>query len=377
MKKSLLLLLPLLTLGCQDVTGPKSRANASGKVFLAPRLMTTEGVDPAQVEFVHVKLLVGARDSVVLDTTYSWARKSVSLEVPVGRSYQLTLQGRNTDDPTGTWRWSGSVKGVVDSIDETIWADTVFIAQLPTPPLAVATGTYQTSVELPVSAVDGATVRCTLDGSDPTVLSPEWTAPLSVKSTRWLRARAFRTLADGTVLTSQAAERLYTVTDKAVPVGPMLSQEGGTFTVPTAVAVSVASGLVAEVSRDGYSFTPVVNDSETISYSQTLLVRSRTLDGTLASPVRAVSFLVKPATVTPAVTFSELGGSYRTSRLVGLASANSAAAIQYSWDGKTWIDYVAPVLVTDIKTLVTLRARAKATGLSLSPVSSVSFYIDP
>jgi len=377
LKKSLLLLLPLLTLGCQDITGSKSCGNASGKVFLAPRLMTAEGGDPAQVEFVHVKLLVGAKDSVVLDTTYSWARKSVSLEVPVGKSYQLTLQGRNTDDPTGTWRWSGTVKGVIDSTDETVWADTVFIAQLPMPALSVASGTYQTSVVLPVSTVENASVRCTLNGADPVATSPEWSNALTVKSTSWIRARAFRTLTDGTVLTSQAAERLYTITDKTVPVGPMLSQEGGTFTAPAAIAVSVASGLVAEVSRDGYSFTPVVNDSETISYSQTLLVRSRTLDGTVTSPVRAVNFLVKPATVTPAVTFSELGGSYRTSRLVGLASANSSAAIQYSWDGKTWIDYVAPVLVTDTKTLVTLRARAKATGLSLSPVSSVSFYIDP
>jgi len=376
LKKSLLLL-PLLILGCQDVTGLKSHGNASGKVFLAPRLMTAEGVDPAQVEFVHVKLLVGSKDSVVLDTTYSWLRKSVSLEVPVGKSYQLMLQGRNTDDPAGTWRWSGSVKGVIDSTDETVWADTVFIVQLPMPTLTVATGTYKTSVDLPVSTVEGATVRYTLGGGDPVNSSSEWSKAIAVKSTGWIRARAFRTLTDGTVLASRAAEHLYTITDKTVPAGPMLSQEGGSFKAPVTIGVSVASGLVAEVSRDGYSFTPVVNDSETISYSQTLLVRSRTLDGTVTSPVRAVSFVVKPATVTPAVTFSELGGNYRTSRLVGLSSANSTAAIQYSWDGKTWIDYVAPVLVTDTKTLVTLRARAKATDLSLSPVSSVSVYIDP
>lgn len=376
MKKSILLL-PLLILGCQDVTGSRPRGNASGKVFLAPRLMTAEGVDPAQVEFVHVKLVVGAKDSVVLDTTYSWARKSVSLEVPVGQAYRLTLQGRNADDPDKTWRWSGSVKGVVDSTDETVWADTVFIAQLPMPTLSVATGTYKTSVDLPVSAVEGATVRYTLGGADPVTSSSEWSKAVAVKSTGWIRARAFRTLTDGTVLASQAAERLYTITDKSVPAGPMLSQEGGTFKAPVTIGVSVASGLVAEVSRDGYSFTPVVNDSETISYSQTLLVRSRTLDGTVASPVRAVSFVVKPATVTPAVTFTDLGGNYRTSRLVGLVSANASAAIQYSWDGKTWIDYVAPVLVTDTKTLVTLRARAKAADLSLSPVSSVSVYIDP
>jgi hypothetical protein len=383
--KKLALILPVLFLGCEDVTGIRTvKSVKSGKVALAPRVMDAQGADPAQVELVHVRLTIGVKDSVVMDTTYPWALKAVSLEVPVGQPYQLLLQGRNADDPKDVWRWSGAVKNTIDSTDETIWADTLFISQIKAPAFTAAAGTYQTSVNAGVSALAGDVLRFTTDGTDPTPLSAELTSTTSVKTTSWLRVRAFRTLAGGVVLASQAAEGLFTITDKAVPQAPSLSIngsmiDGGSFVVPTEVSIAAPAGAVAEYSRDGFSFSPVSMGKDTIRYSQTLLVRSSASNGSgVISPARAVTFHVAPANVTPAVTFSELGGTYRTSRLVGMNCAKPGASIQYSWDGVNWMDYVAPVLVSEKKTLVTLRARAKAGDLLYSsPISSVSFYIEP
>lgn len=369
-------LLPIAFLGCQDITAPKSRSAATHAV-LAPRVMTAAGGDPVQVDKVHVRLTLGASDSVVLDTTYAWALKAVALEVPVGKSFKLTLQGRNDDDPNGTWRWSGTRTGTVDSTDETVWADTVFIGQLAAPTLSAVSGSYQGSLEVNATAPAGASLRYTLDGTDPVAASPAWSAGRVVSSSAWLRVRAFLTQADGSVLVSQAAEANYAIVSTAVPQGPQVSPEGGVFQAAVPFTVTAPAGAVAEISRDGYSFAPVVGGLDTARYSQTVLVRSRSLDGLVTSPARAVSFTVDQPAVTPAVTFSEVGGTVRTSRLVSLRSAADSAAIQYSFDNRTWTDYKAAVRVTGSRSLVTLWARAHANGRALSPATSVSFYFDP
>lgn len=373
--KKLACLLPIALLGCQDITAPKSRGTS--RAVLAPRVMTAEGADPVQVDRVRVRLTLGASDSVALDTTYAWALKAVALEVPVGKTFKLTLQGRNDDDPAGTWRWSGTRTGTVDSTDETIWADTVFIAQLAAPTLSAVSGSYQSSIEVAATAPAGASLYYTLDGTDPTQASLPWTASRVVSSSAWLRVRAFLPQADGTLLVSQAAEANYALVASAVPQGPLVSPEGGVFQAVVPFTVTAPSGAVAEISRDGYTFSPVVGGADTVRYSQTLLVRSRSLDGLVTSPARAIPFTVNLPSVTPAVTFSEVGGTVRTSRLVSLRCAADSAAIQYSFDNKTWSDYVAPVRISGSRSLVTLWARALAKGRILSPSTSVSFYIDP
>jgi hypothetical protein len=183
-------LLPIAFLGCQDITAPKSRSAAT-RAVLAPRVMTAAGGDPVQVDKVHVRLTLGASDSVALDTTYAWALKAVALEVPVGKSFKLTLQGRNDDDPNGTWRWSGTRTGTVDTTDETVWADTVFIGQLAAPTLSAVSGSYQGSLEVNATAPAGASLRYTLDGTDPVAASPAWSAGRVVSSSAWLRVRAW------------------------------------------------------------------------------------------------------------------------------------------------------------------------------------------
>ena len=70
-------------------------------------------------------------------------------------------------------------------------AGVTFPAMLATPALSVASGIYANGVSVAATGPSGATIRYTLDGSEPTELSPEYTQPIGVAASAVLRARAY------------------------------------------------------------------------------------------------------------------------------------------------------------------------------------------
>jgi alpha-tubulin suppressor-like RCC1 family protein len=62
---------------------------------------------------------------------------------------------------------------------------------LPTPTIAPAAGTYTSEVSVTLSALAGATVRYTLDGTDPTTTSPTYNGPFSVTTTSTVKVRGW------------------------------------------------------------------------------------------------------------------------------------------------------------------------------------------
>jgi len=385
--KRFLPLASVFLFACQDQAVLTGAVN--DHVTLAPRLMDAQGASPAVVQSVHVHLTVGkpgATGYLDKDTTVAWESKSLSLAVPVGQSYTLLMQGRNSDDPAGCWRWSGQKSDSIGATDEVVQADTLFIASLSTPSLTTAAGSYQGSVEVGAKGTQGASLRYTVDGTNPgPKLSSELSGSVILKSTGWFRVRSFRTLSDSTVLCSPAAEALYTIVSGALPAAPTVTPDGGTFARPTRIAITPPSGAKAYVSYDGYTFLPVSGDSLTVDRTESLFLRSQTT--ALEGPVRTVSFVVDldsnatGTSVTQAVTFGLPGGTYRSSQLVALSCATSGARIRYSFvaepkDGD-WTDYNSPILISQTNTLVTLYAQAISTGRMISPITKMTYFLQP
>ena len=80
--------------------------------------------------------------------------------------------------------------------------------QVATPTFVPNGGTFTASVDVAIAcATDGATIRYTTNGSDPTASSTEYAGPVNLKATTTIKARAFR---DG-LADSDVASATYTV----------------------------------------------------------------------------------------------------------------------------------------------------------------------
>lgn len=88
-------------------------------------------------------------------------------------------------------------------------------------------------------ATDGATIRYTLDGTDPSESSAEYTAPLALSATTTVRARAFK---DG-MAASDAVEATYTL---GAPTPPQL----GAVTVSPRMTAASFSGEILSVGNN-------------------------------------------------------------------------------------------------------------------------------
>ena len=362
-------------------------------VTLSPRLMDAQGALPAAVQSVHVHLTVGklgASGYMDMDTLMAWESKSLSLAVPVGQRYTLLIQGRNSDDPANCWRWSGQKSDSIGTTDEIVQADTLFIASLSTPSLTTAAGSYQNSIEVGAKGPQGATLRYTIDGTNPDPKSSsELKGSVILKSTGWFRVRSFRALADSSFLCSPAAEGKYAISSAALPAAPTVTPDGGTFNRTTSIVVTPPSGAKAYVSYDGKTFLAIDGDSLKVNHTGTLFLRSQASDVAGPGPVRSVSFVVDldslapPASsVTQSPTFSIPGGDYRSSQQVALSCGTSGARIRYTFvtglpQESDWIDYTSPILIEQKNTLVTLSAQAISTGRVISPITKMTYFLQP
>jgi alpha-tubulin suppressor-like RCC1 family protein len=97
------------------------------------------------------------------------------------------------------------------------------------PVISPGSGSFTTSAEVTITAGAGATIRYTLDGTDPNGGSPVYAGPLIVDTSRTVKARAFRV--DYT--TSSAATATYTIAVAA----PTFSLPSGAYPAGDVVAL--------------------------------------------------------------------------------------------------------------------------------------------
>src|SRR5262249_29267307 len=161
---------------------------------------------------------------------------------------------------------------------------------LAAPTITPASGTNTSSVTVTMSAMTGATIHYTTDGSPVYVTSPTYTGPFAVTQTSTVTAAAFHP--DYT--TSPSASATYTI----VVATPTLTPVGGTYPAGQAITVATATpGATMTYTLTGVDPTP--NDLA-VPPSGTLTVGNYTL------MVKAWKTGCTPST-TATATYSETG----------------------------------------------------------------------
>ena len=167
--------------------------------------------------------------------------------------------------------------------------------QLDAPTFSPVAGNYTGAQNITISAADGATIRYTLDGTDPTETSTEYTAAIRISSDKTIKAKAwmdgylpsdvvsadyvielptvtFNKLASHTQITTSD---VYMIVD--VASGRALTSANGTSGAPTAVEVTIENNAITGAipyelqwkfaeEEGGYSIYPA-EDNDVLLYS--------------------------------------------------------------------------------------------------------------
>jgi hypothetical protein len=213
----------------------------------------------------------------------------------------------------------------------------------------------------------GATIYYTTDGTTPTTSSMPYSAPITVSTTKTLKAIATAPGYSKSAVTSGA----YII---AVPA-PVFTPGGGTYTAAQSVTITDSmSGAAIYFTTDG---TPPTTASRlysgpiTVSMTQTIKALAVN-SGYSNSAVTTATYTI--ATATPV--FSPKGGTYTSAQSVTIADSTPGAVIYYSTDGSTPTtsskQYTGPITVSSSQTL---KAIATASGHGTSSVAVAVYTI--
>jgi alpha-tubulin suppressor-like RCC1 family protein len=193
---------------------------------------------------------------------------------------------------SGTVRVKGWRTGWTDS--DTASASYVLnLGSASTPTFSPAPGTYASAVAVTItSGTPGATVRYTLDGSDPGSRSPAFGSPLIVTGPATIRARAY----GGERTPSALAVAAYTVSSGAVDV-PVFAVPGGWYRTQQTVVVTCSTpGATIHYTTTGAEPTeadPTVALGGSVTVDRALVLKARAWKAGLPpSPVARHDYLV-------------------------------------------------------------------------------------
>lgn len=164
-----------------------------------------------------------------------------------------------------------------------------------TPTIAPAGGAYTAPVLVTIaSTTTGATLRYTLDGTDPDAQSPPYLFPFLVDGDTTIKARAFFTGSAG----SAVAAATYDLHGANQTVRPLIAPAGGAFGVQQVAQVSGPVGATLRYTTDGSAPTtssPVV-PSGGVPILNTLMLKVRAWGGALdASEIASAHFVIAGA----------------------------------------------------------------------------------
>ncbi len=242
---------------------------------------------------------------------------------------------------------------------------TVVVPRAATPVFSPAPGVYSNlSVAVSIScATPGATVRYTLNGSEPTATSQVYTSAITLTQTATVRARA--SLAG--MLDSAVASGAYTVVPPRV-AAPTFAPPGGTYTGSVSVAISCATPGATIVyclgaNTSGGLMTYLPYTGPVALTTSAVLVAKASVPGMLDTSAYASYTVVIPRVVTPVL--SPAPGVYSNlSVAVSISCATPGATVRYTLNGSepTATSQVYTTAITLTQT-ATVRAKASAAGM--------------
>lgn len=236
------------------------------------------------------------------------------------------------------------------------------------PVLSLPSGTYSGTQSVTISSVGSSSIYYTTDGSTPTTSSTNYAVPVSISASTTLKVIALNGAGFSPVTSS-----FYTIVPAAAT--PVFSPVAGTYSSTQLVTItSATSGASIRYTTDGsvpsgttgtiYTGPVSVNTTEVL---KAVAYKNGFADSSVVSGTYTIN-----GSQTAAPIFSPGGGN-----AVTITSATPGALIRFTVDGSPPTEtngalYTAPV---PINTSTTLKAIAYVSGLTVSPVTSVTIGI--
>jgi alpha-tubulin suppressor-like RCC1 family protein len=262
--------------------------------------------------------------------------------------------GTITVDATQTVKARAVKPGMADSYVTT----EIYTLSVATPAISPSGGTFDTPLTTTITcSVDGATIRYTTNGVDPTptdqVIASGGTIPIDLTQT--VKAKAWKTGWNDSAVIS----RTFTM----VVATPTLSPEGGTYAPGQTITVATTTPG-AELRYTTNGLEPSVGDPTIASGGSITVDRSLTIKakgwrtGWTSSATEAATYFVNEGTVA-APGLTPPPGTYATPQTVSVSSATPGAVIRYTLDGTTpglWSPVYSGPIALEVATLLSARA---------------------
>ncbi|MCB5246930.1 MAG: chitobiase/beta-hexosaminidase C-terminal domain-containing protein [Candidatus Cloacimonetes bacterium] len=282
-----------------------------------------------------------------------------STPIQVSNGQSITIRVRAY---AANWQPSEIHTGVYTVTGQVTIAEPVF-----TPPA----GTYQTAQVVTLNTLTtpaGATLRYTLDGSEPTATSPVYSTAiqLALGSLTTIKVKAYLT----NWLPSQTYSATYNITGALSIVEPVFTPASGTYQTAQSVVINTSTspaGGTVRYTTDGSDPTatsPIYSTPVIIPLNTTLTVKAVAfLAGWTPSQVYSATYTVTGQVQLPAQVFSPPAGTYQTAQSITLNTSTTpaGATLRYTLDGSVPTEnspaYTAPInLPLNSSTTISVKA---------------------
>ncbi|HOT77189.1 MAG TPA: chitobiase/beta-hexosaminidase C-terminal domain-containing protein, partial [Candidatus Wallbacteria bacterium] len=272
-------------------------------------------------------------------------------------------------DSTQTIKAFAQKAGLADSAVSTA----LYTISVPAPVITPASGTYQSAQNVTITcAMPGASIHYTVDGSNPTAASAQYTSPINVAVTTTVKAIAVKAGAQ----TSGIASAVYTI---GVPVAtPVFTPQGGSYNASQTVTISCATaGATIYYTTNGSDpttasaqYTVPLNVSTTTTI-KAMAAKAAMVNSQIATAVYNITLQQVAAPV-----FTPAAGAYISAQSVAISCATAGADIYYTTDGSNPTTasgkYSSPF---NVAANTTVKAFAVKAGMTDSPVASAVYTI--
>jgi alpha-tubulin suppressor-like RCC1 family protein len=280
--------------------------------------------------------------------------------------------GAITVDASTTVKAKGFKTGWTDSAIGT----SAYTLKVVPPTFSPTGGAFGTPQTVSMSTTTPGTVlRYSTDGSEPTMSSPVYSAPITVSATTTVKAFASRT---GWTNSDSGAASFW-LTDGVV-AAPTFSPAPGTYTTTIYVSMATATGgAIIRYSLDGSDPTPASPVYQwPIAVAASTTVKARAYKPAVApSSVAAATYALDAAGAVDTPLITPAGGTFATFRTVTASVQTSGATIRYTTSGvdPTESDPVVPGGGIVVNKAMVVKTKAWKSGMTPSAVRRADFVI--
>ena len=222
------------------------------------------------------------------------------------------------------WRGYTSVGSNIASTRIAFYKYNANVNAVATPIFLPVAGTYNGTQNITISCpTEDATIRYTLDGTDPTDASTEYTAAIEVSASTTIKAKAWK---DG-LTASEIATAEYVITNYTPIDAPTFSPVAGTYTGVQQITILAAEGATIRYTLDGTDPTETSTEyTGAITISSDMTIKARAWkEGYLPSAVASANYVIE----IPVLTFNKLASHTQitTNDIYMIVDVNSGNAL--------------------------------------------------